>query len=45
MDAVAAVAIACGLVDDHVDEEYVVGIGAADRLDDWRMLADEVVAG
>jgi putative nucleotidyltransferase with HDIG domain len=44
MDAVAAVAIACGLVDDAVDEEYVAGIGAADRLDDWRALAGAVVA-
>jgi putative nucleotidyltransferase with HDIG domain len=43
LDAVAAVAIACGLVDGHVDTAYIDSIAASDRLDDWRTLADEVV--
>ena len=45
LDAVAAVAIACGLVDDRVDAEYVAALGVADRLDDWRAVAAEVVGG
>jgi HD-like signal output (HDOD) protein len=43
LDAVAAVAIACGLVDGHVDADYVGSLGATDRLDDWRAVAAEVV--
>src|SRR5919204_542549 len=35
LDAVAAVAIACALVDGDADPEYVAQIGAADRLDGW----------
>jgi putative nucleotidyltransferase with HDIG domain len=42
LDAVAAVAIACGLVDDRVDAEYIAALGVADRLDDWRAIAAEV---
>jgi putative nucleotidyltransferase with HDIG domain len=43
LDAVAAVAIACALVDGSVDTDYVAQIGAADRLDGWRAIADGVV--
>jgi putative nucleotidyltransferase with HDIG domain len=43
MDAVAAVAIACGLVEGRVDTGYVESIGAADRLAGWRAVADAVV--
>jgi putative nucleotidyltransferase with HDIG domain len=45
MDAVAAVAIACGLVDGRVDTAYIDSIAATDRLDGWRTLAHELVAG
>ena len=45
LDAVAAVAIACALVDGDADPDYVAQIGAADRLDGWRAIADEVVGG
>jgi putative nucleotidyltransferase with HDIG domain len=45
LDAVAAVAIAGGLVDDRVDADYAASLGVADRLDEWRALAAEVVGG
>jgi putative nucleotidyltransferase with HDIG domain len=45
LDAVAAVAIACGLVEGRLDAGYVSAIGADDRLDAWRTIADEVVGG
>jgi putative nucleotidyltransferase with HDIG domain len=45
LDAVAAVAIACGLVDDRLDAEYTASLGVTDRLDDWRAIAAEVVGG
>jgi hypothetical protein len=45
LDAVAAVAIACGLVDDRVDANYTASLGVTDRLDDWRAIAAEVVGG
>jgi hypothetical protein len=41
--SVAAVAIACGLFEERVDAGYVSEIGAEDRLDAWRAIADEVV--
>jgi putative nucleotidyltransferase with HDIG domain len=45
LDAVAAVAIACGLVDGRVDGDYTASLGVTDRLDDWRAIAAEVVGG
>jgi putative nucleotidyltransferase with HDIG domain len=43
LDAVAAVAIACALVDDRVDADYIASLGVADRLDQWRSVCAEVV--
>jgi putative nucleotidyltransferase with HDIG domain len=44
LDAVAAVAIACGLVNGSVDAAYVESIGAADQLGAWRAIAADVVS-
>jgi putative nucleotidyltransferase with HDIG domain len=43
LDAVAAVAIACGLVDDGVDADYIASLGVTDRIDGWSAIAAEVV--